>query len=140
MKRLPGAVPAHILQRVMTLRLLDEALRDCLPAECHGHCRAGGLSGGTLRLVADSPAWRTRLRFHSSRIISHISQLGNLPVKRVEIRVSRAMEPPRRTTHPGPPRSMPADSARAFGALAADTPDPELRQVLERLARRGRET
>lgn len=138
MKRLPGAVPAHILQRVTTLRLLDEALRECLPAECLHHCRAAGLSGQTLYLVASSPAWRTRLRFHSSLIINHVSRLSNVAVRRVDIRVSRAITA-RTPAKPssGTPRTIPAPSARAFAALAADTEDVELKGVLERLARHG---
>lgn len=137
MKRLPGAFPAHIQQRVLTLRLLDQALRECLPAECHAHCRAAGLSDGTLYVATDSPAWRTRLRFYSSQIISHVSRLGKLPVTRLELRVSRALEPPVRHRQAGPPRTIPDSSARAFAALAQDTPDAGLRAVLERLARRG---
>lgn len=134
---MPGAVPAHIQQRVLTLRLLDQALRDCLPAECHAHCRAAGLSDGILYLATDSPAWRTRLRFHSDRIISHVRGLGKFPVTRLELRVSRSLEPPVARTHAGPARAIPASSARAFGALAQETSDSGLRAVLERLARRG---
>lgn len=137
MKQLPGAVPAHIQQRVLTLRLLDQALRDCLPAECHAHCRAAGLSDGTLYVATDSPAWRTRLRFHSSQIISHVSRLGKFPVTRLELRVSRALEPPVHRAPAGPARAIPANSARAFASLAQETSDPGLRAVLERLARRG---
>jgi hypothetical protein len=137
MKQLPGAVPAHIQQRVLTLRALDQALQDCLPAECHAHCRAAGLSDGTLYLVTDSPAWHTRLRFHSDRIISHVSQLGKSHVRRLELRVSRSLEPPAPRVHAGPARQIPAGSARAFAALAEETSDADLRAVLERLARRG---
>lgn len=135
MKQLPGAVPAHIQQRLTTLRLLDEALRECLPAECRSHCRAAGLSDQTLYLVVSSPAWRTRLRFHSHGIINHVSRLGNVTVTRVDIRVSRAIEPPVRAKRVGTPRKIPAQSARAFAALAAQTDDAGLKGALERLAR-----
>lgn len=138
MKRLRGAIPAHILQRVTTLRLLDDALRECIPRQCHGHYRAAGLSGGTLLLLADSPAWRTRLRFHSTQIINHVTELGKFPVTRVKIRVSSALEAPPRNAGGGQPRTIPAASARAFGSLARETEDDALRGALERLARHGR--
>ncbi len=137
MKRLPGAVPAHIQQRVTTLRLLDEALRDYLPAECRSHCRAAGLSGHTLHLVVSSPAWRTRLRFHSPGIINHVSRVGNVTVTRVDIRVSRALDATTPAQRPGSPRKIPAQSARGFAALAAETEDAELKAALQRLSRRG---
>ncbi len=137
MKRLPGAVPAHILQRITTLRLLDEALRECLPAECHAHCRAAALSGHTLHLVTSSPAWRTRLRFHSPRIINHVAQMGNVRVTRVDIRVSRTIEAARPLKKSGAPRTIPSQSARAFAALAEETEDAGLQRALQRLARHG---
>ncbi len=137
MKQLPGAVPAHIQQRVLTLRHLDQALRECLPPEYHAHCRAAGLSDGTLYVATDSPAWRTRLRFYGTQIISHVSRLANVPVTRLELRVSRALEPPVRQAPAGPARAIPANSARAFASLAQQTSDLGLRAVLERLARRG---
>ncbi|MEX0607013.1 MAG: DUF721 domain-containing protein [Halofilum sp. (in: g-proteobacteria)] len=139
MKRLPGAVPAHILQRITTLRLLDEALRECLPAECQAHCRAAGLSGHTLHLVTSSPAWRTRLRFHSTRIINHVGQLGNVTVTRVDIRVRRTIEAVRPLKKTGVPRTIPSHSARAFAALAEETEDAGLKGALQRLARHGRD-
>lgn len=138
MRALHGAIPAHILQRVRLLRTLDEALRDCLPAECGVHCRATGLEDGTLYLIADSPVWRARLHFCSSRIISHFSRLGKFSVTRVKIRVGHGLEPPAIDRVQGPARTLPAPSARAFRALADATGDPELQRALRRLARHGR--
>lgn len=138
MKRLSGAIPEHIAQRIAGLRALDAALRECLPAECAAHCRAAGIDGSTLHLVADSPAWRARLHFYSSRIIRQISGLGKSPVSRVRIRVGRPEAPLRaarlRPDDPG----IPPEAARGLASLARETGDPELRAVLERLSARGR--
>lgn len=138
MKRLSGAIPEHIAQRIAGLRALDAALRECLPADCAAHCRAAGISDGTLHLVTDSPAWRARLHFYSSRIINQISGLGKSPVSRVRIRVARP-----EAASPGPPgregaAGIPDDAARGLAALARDTDDAELRAVLDRLASRTR--
>lgn len=138
MRALHGAIPAHIVQRVGLLRALDEALRDCLPAECSAHCRATALTDGTLFLIADSPVWRARLHFYSSRIISHFNGLGKFSVARVKIRVGHGLEPPPIEREQGPARTLPAATARAFRQLADDTGDPELQRALRRLARHGR--
>lgn len=138
MRALHGAIPAHVLQRVGLLRALDAALRDCLPADCGAHCRATGLADGTLFLVADSPVWRTRLHFHSPKIIRHFNRLGKFPVSRVKIRVGHGPEPPAPAREPGPARTLPPSTARALRALADETGDPELQRALRRLARHGR--
>lgn len=140
MRTIQGAIPAHILQRVGLLRALDDALRDCLPAECSAHCRATGLADGTLHLVADSPAWRARLHLYSSRIIKHFRRLGKFSVERVKVRVGPGPAPAPAARTPGPERTLPPASARALRALADATGDPELQQALRRLARHGRET
>jgi len=136
MKQLRGAIPEHIAARIARLRPLDAALRECLPTDCAAHCRAAGISYRTLHVVADSPAWRARIRFHSQAIIKQINRLSNSPVERVDIRVGQpeAPGPP-----PAPKRrqpGVPASAARGFASLAAETDDDDLRRVLERLARR----
>ena len=136
MKSLRGAISPRILQRVVTLRRIDEALRDCLPAECCSHCRAAGLEGGTLYLVTDSPAWRARLHFYTPRIIRYFNRLGKFSLEGVKIRVARSIEPPPPLRPSGPARKIPAGSARAFEDLARATDDESLRRVLERLSRR----
>lgn len=139
MKRLSGAIPEHIAQRIAGLKALDAALGECLPADCAAHCRAAGLADGTLHIVTDSPAWRSRLHFYSGRIINHIRRLGKSPVTRVQIRVARPEPPPRAQRGTGDGRPVPPEAARALASLARETADPELRAVLERLARRGRD-
>lgn len=134
MKSIRGSIPAHIVQRVSRLRVLEEALRDCVPAECCAHCRVAGTEGDALLLVADSPAWRSRLHFYSDRIISHFNGLGKSAVQRVRIRVAAdsGIDAPRQRRDP--PLRMPATTARGFAALAQETEDPALRSALQRLA------
>ncbi|MDZ7786849.1 MAG: DUF721 domain-containing protein [Halofilum sp. (in: g-proteobacteria)] len=138
MKSIRGTIPAHIRQQVTQLRVLEDALRDCLPAECCNHCRVAGIFGETLLLVADSPAWRSRLHFYSDRIISHFSHLGKSPVHRVRIRVAAGtgIQPP--ASRCDPPLRLPAEAAQGFASLARDTEDRDLRKALERLASHSR--
>lgn len=137
MKSIRGTIPAHIRQQVTQLRVLEDALRDCLPAECCNHCRVAGIFGETLLLVADSPAWRSRLHFYTDRIISHFSHLDKSPVHHVRIRVTAGtgIQPP--APRRDPPLRLPAEAARGFASLARDTEDRDLRRALERLASRS---
>lgn len=142
MKSIRGTIPAHIRQQVAHLRFLEDALRDCLPAESYSHCRVAGIFGETLLLVADSPAWRSRLHFYTDRIISHFSHLGKSPtqslgkspIHRVRIRVAAGsgVEPP--APRRDAPLRLPDEAARGFASLARDTDDHDLRRALERLA------
>lgn len=134
MKSIRGTIPAHIRQQVTQLRVLEDGLRDCLPAECCNHCRVAGIFGETLLLVADSPAWRSRLHFYTDRIISHFSHLGKSPVHRVRIRVARGTGIQRPLPRKDKPLRLPPEAARGFASLARDTEDRELRRALERLA------
>lgn len=136
MKPVRGALPPRIVQRIAVLRELEEILRDCLPAECCAHCRAARLEGGTLHLVADSPAWRARLHFYSNRIIRHFNRLGKFPVTGIQVRVTRPATPPRAPVGRPGPRPVPATTARAFELLASETDDPDLTRALRRLAGR----
>lgn len=137
MKSVRGTIPAHILRRIAELRQLETVVQDCLPAECYRHCRVAGVSNGVLTLVVDSPAWRARLHFYSSRIIRDCRRSGKFGVERVRVRVGR----PDPVSPPAPrrdaPRRLPPASARAFAALAELTADPELCRALERLASDG---
>lgn len=137
MKRLGGAIPDHITARIARLRPLDAALRECLPTDCAAHCRVAGINQGTLHVIADSPAWRARIRFHSAVIIKQVNRLSNSPVERVEVRVGRPEAPSR---PPAPKRrqpGVPPSAARGFASLAAETDDEDLRRVLQRLAQSG---
>lgn len=137
MKSIRGTIPAHIHQQITRLRVLEDALRDCLPAECCNHCRVAGIFGETLLLVTDSPVWRSRLRFYTDRIISHFRHVDKSRVQHVRIRVTAgtAIQPP--APRRDPPLRLPADAARGFASLASDTEDHDLRRALERLASRA---
>ncbi|MEF8833918.1 MAG: DUF721 domain-containing protein [Halofilum sp. (in: g-proteobacteria)] len=138
MKSIRGTIPAHIRKQVTHLRVLEDALRDCLPAECCNHCRVAGIFGATLLLVADSPAWRSRLHFYSDRIIGHFKDMGKSPVHQVRIRVAPGVELQSPAPRRDAPLRLPPEAARGFASLARDTEDPELRRALERLASHAR--
>jgi len=140
MKTVRGAIAGPLFQHVAMLREIDGLLRDCLPAECCEHCRAARLDADTLHLVADSAAWRARLHFYSARIIRHFNRIDKFSLKRIRVRVGRVTPPDPPPPARQGPSPVPADTARAFAALAREVDDPGLRRALERLAERGSKT
>lgn len=138
MRSLRGVIPSHLRQRVATLAVLEQLLTECLPTDCRRHCRVAGVEGDTLILVADSPAWRSRIHFSARQIIGHFNQLDKFSLTRLRIRVGRPdpEAPPHRGRMPGDEPS--AGVARAFEQLAAEVDDQRLAASLRRLAARGK--
>jgi len=133
---LRGIIPGHLRKRVDTSRMLDGMLADCIPADCARHAAIAGIEAGTLVLISDSPAWRTRLHFYSDRIIAHFNRVDGIALTRVKVRVGHTAPPgpPRRRR--GGPAGPPAETARALGQLAASIDDEDLAAALRRLAQR----
>lgn len=137
MRSLRGVIPSHLRQRTDTLAVLDHLLAECLPADCLAHCRVAGIQDDTLVLIADSPAWRSRIHFSASRIIDHFNRLDKLTLSRLRVRVGRPEPPMRRSRGRPPGGEPPPATARALAELADEVDDPDLGASLRRLASRG---
>jgi hypothetical protein len=136
MRNLRGVIPSHLRQRADTLGVLDQWLTGCLPADCRPHCRVSGMDGDTLVLVADSPAWRSRIHFLGDSIIRHFQRLDKLAIERVRVRVGPAQPPARPRARRSGITEPPAAAARALEELATEVDDEVLAASLRRLARR----
>jgi len=66
---------------------LDKMLREEIPAPLNDHCRTLNVSGTTLILAADSPAWAARLRFHTPQLVKILSSYQPFDIRAVRIRV-----------------------------------------------------
>jgi hypothetical protein len=111
------------------------ALRRALPADLAAHLGAAHLRDATLIVVADGPAWATRLRFLEPELKAALDARTRRVVRRVAVRVGPPVSAPRASA---PPASRPL-SAAARAALesgAAGVTDPKLAAALRRLARR----
>jgi hypothetical protein len=111
------------------------ALRRALPADLAVHLSAAHLRDATLIVVADGPAWATRLRFLEPELKAALDARTRRVVRRVAVRVGPPVPAPRA---PAPAASRPL-SAAARAALesgAAGVTDPKLAAALRRLARR----
>lgn len=106
----------------------------CLPADLAGQCRVGGISAGSLRLLAATPAWAARLRFEAPRLLKILSKQGITSIQTVQVQIS-----PPAVARAVPYRSvrLSADNARLLEQTARAIRDPRLAEALARLARRG---
>jgi len=127
---------SRLLQRARQLQQLTDALAAILPQPVHGHCRVGNVSGDTLVLVTDSPAWSTRLRFHTPAILEHLKETHGLALHGVRIRV-HPPELPRQIKRVARNPTLGSESAALLRQTAQGISDPDLKQALLRLARHG---
>jgi predicted nucleic acid-binding Zn ribbon protein len=56
------------------------------------HCRFACLRDGAVVFLADTPAWATRLRLHSPRLLEHARGALGLAVDRIQVGVRRNPE------------------------------------------------
>lgn len=125
-----------LTERGRLLARLTGSVRACLPLPCADHCRVANFHDGQLVLVADSPAWSARLRFHAPQLIKILNQQHRLAVRKVRVIVSPSL--PELRQRPPVRRTLSPTSAELLQQTAACESDPGLRAALLRLARRGR--
>jgi hypothetical protein len=110
---------------------LLERVRASLPEPLGRHCAAAVLHGGRLLLFADSPAWGSRIRFMTPRILQAVNTRST-PARTIKVRILPQTEASQPRTRP--PARLPAAEARLIGRVAEQTADPDLRAALRRLA------
>jgi hypothetical protein len=88
----PGS-PAQVLaERAAEAQDLAATLRQVLPPELAAVLRSASLAGdGTLVVTATSPAWASRLRFESDKLLAAGRAL-HPAVERLKVRVGRLAE------------------------------------------------
>lgn len=118
------------------------AIRRQLPEPLGDHCSDASLSGGTLTLFVDSPAWATRIRFLKDDLARSIASQDIVKVL-VQVRATGGtrvgrgpLDPPRRSGSRGAAAGLTAKTAEHLLAAAEEMPDPALADTLRRLARR----
>jgi len=77
-----------MVQRAQAMSALRDSLAEALPDDFAGSVVAANIRGnGELVVIAASPAWASRLRFETDRLIAAAGQSGQ-QVSRCSIRVS----------------------------------------------------
>lgn len=136
---LDGGHAGSLARRALELRRTAQALWPALGADLAAHCALVRLDRHALVLVADSPAWATRLRLEAPRLLAAAATAcPQHPPQRLAVRVSptlsaapAAATPPQRRPGIGP------RAAELLAKLSESTADPALRSIWQRLARRG---
>ena len=131
-----------IIERAELIDALDRQLRQSLPGTLASRCRLANVDTDRLVFLVASPIWKTRLRLHSGDLLAAATALG-LKVRELTIKVSTTRladgaAEPRPTIHPprvsSPDTPLSSAARRHLGDAAAAIGDPELREILRRLA------
>jgi hypothetical protein len=73
MKPLNEQINPKFIAQAKKLRRVSQLLHNILPIECRNHVQVANVRQKILMLVTDSPAWTTRLRQLSPRILQYIN-------------------------------------------------------------------
>ena len=124
---------AALRERARELGEREAQIAAGLPAHFAGHWRLAAVSGGRVRLVADSASWATQLRFAAPQVCATLREHGLEGIKRMEVGIGTP--PPAR---PQPrPRILSEPARRTLESAAATQEHAPLANALRRLARRG---
>lgn len=128
------ATLGRILRKAQRLKALETQLARQLPPALAGQVRVADLRGGVLVLGAPSPAAAAQLRYAGADILKGLPPDFRSDVRRVTVRVVQPTGPPA----PGNPAPAPRrDPPEALERAARTVSDPDLRAVLERMAKRA---
>ncbi|HEY0634530.1 MAG TPA: DUF721 domain-containing protein [Gammaproteobacteria bacterium] len=132
----PNGPYGKLIERSRLYHTLHTRLESVLGQEIASHYRIQNLREGLLLLQADAPSWASRLRFELPRLLDQLRASPELRLLR-DIRVR--VVPPEVPRAPRVRRAKLSSKAASVLEGAADaTEDPQLRDALRRLARRGK--
>ena len=119
--------------RARVLRALDEALGRQLGSPLNSHCHLANIRADTVVLHVDSPAWSTRVRFLTPRLLEFFrAQRDSAGVDQIKV-VVRLPDAYREKRVVARSR-LSATGASVIRALAVGTEEAPLRAALLRLA------
>ncbi len=127
-----GGVAATLLNRARVQQNLTLQARKLLPANLDRHLQAAVVRDGLLVLVADSPAFASRLRYCGSAVLTGLG----LPAG-TTLRVKVGTLAPGNSMKRAPERrTLSAQSADLLRRVASTIEDAHLREAMLRLASR----
>ena len=71
---LSGVMEGRVSPQQMRFGLITEAWSQLLPVELCRHCRIDGISGGRLKVLADSPSYMYELQLLSSELLEELGR------------------------------------------------------------------
>jgi hypothetical protein len=121
------------------LRDVEARLIPVLPPDLRPHCRLARINPESMVWIAATPAWATRLRFHTQELLTAVrKERGSQAPRRVQVKV--ASEPLASLEAVTTPAQAPSPAAaEALAQLAATTRNKDLREAVMRLAGKTRQ-
>jgi hypothetical protein len=127
----------NVLNKLAQLKQWNMILRECLGDEAHlmDHCQIVNISVNSLIVIADSPNWLTRLRFHIPDLLPKLRQHKGLEhIKAICCKAQPSIHhiKPKRT-----PKSrllLKPETAAAMLETAKKVEDIKIRTILEKIA------
>ena len=132
-----GKTLATIDTRLAEQKALLEQLRAIMPLSMAEHCIwAVHNRNGILVLMADSPAWASRLRYLSTKLSQKLRQIG-YPVTRIQVKVTILNNPPIQQKIMRRANTLSLSNAKILNSIAESVDDEKLSTALMRLSRHG---
>ena len=119
-----------LLERAALLQRLDSRLRRQLSEPWATWFCVANVRSGALVLVTGQSAVAARLRMEQSRLLTLAAALWPEPLTQLVVKTVPEFSVPSET----PAKPLSPAAAKHLGAAAAATDDPELRELLSRLA------
>jgi hypothetical protein len=126
-----GPALTGLIEHARLLEALDLALRGALPAELAGLVRLANLRGSRLVFLASSSAVATRVRFMQDALTAAASRFTGTAIDQLTVKVASMPVVPR---DPAPRKPLSTAAAEHLRRAASVLDDPELRDLLQRLA------
>ncbi|SEP60517.1 hypothetical protein SAMN05421693_1027 [Ectothiorhodospira magna] len=136
MRRTQTYLNPDLLQQAALLERLTRDIKTLLPPGPREHCWVSGIQAGVVTLVTDSGVWATPLRYRQRDILARLQREHGIQARTIRIRVRPAVTPPATTSRLQPPEPLTTKARQALLGAANTVTDPELGQVLRRLAMR----
>ena len=128
--------PSRLLAASRRYRQLEQRLRQRLPPELADHFQVARIRDRQLVLLADNPAWHTRLRMQAERLREIADELLDEPLDAVVVRTRPAGSRPGARSTRG--RTGLSQHARhCLQGTAASVSDPELSATLQRIVKKS---
>ena len=123
----------RLYQHTRFLLHLNQCLSSILGEPLNQHCQIANYDNCTLTILADTPAWSTRLRYNTSVILGRMrSDFGLDSLKTIRIK-SRPAEIPVHTAHRK--LRLSPNAAKFINQIAGTITDEKLRLSLLKLAK-----
>lgn len=129
-----GEQLSHLGRMLNKQQALLQAVRSQLPSPLEQHCLYARISGKTLIIHTDSPAWNARLRFHGPQLIRAMQrQAPHLQQLKINIHIDPVHKAGRHRRV-----RLSANSSKQILAAADAISDPKLQAALRRLGNSAR--